>query len=204
MGKQRPTRRKLAQFFNWRVKVYLIDGKWLEGIIMGVDKHVNLVLKDAEETRLAKVKSTPEKELKRALGMTVVRGDQILYVIPVVYSGFNLCDTPQEMERKNVDQARARSNKAPPPGVSTAPKNTGNIPPGMPNGATIMGRGAPRPGMMVMPGMIPGMMPGMMGKPGMPPMMGKGFPQGAMRPPIFGAPPQHGKGPMMGPPPGKW
>merc|ERR1719495_2092776 len=155
MGKQRPTRRKLAQFFNWKIKATLIDDKIVEGIIMGVDKHFNVVLKDAEEKRLFKVKNSPDKEMKRMLGLTVIRGDEIQHIIPIQNSGLDLCDTPAVMEKKNVAQARARSNKEPPPGVTTAPK-PGEAGAGGPPGANPMMPGAGRGGMR--PGMPGGMM----------------------------------------------
>eukprot|EP00397_Hematodinium_sp_SG-2012_P042079 GEMP01046483.1.p1 GENE.GEMP01046483.1~~GEMP01046483.1.p1 ORF type:complete len:199 (+),score=35.31 GEMP01046483.1:71-667(+) len=193
MGKQRPTRRKLAQFFNWKIIVTLTNDRVVEGIIMGVDKHINIVLKDAEEKRYYKVKNKEPKELKRMLGLTVVRGTEILHVVPESNTGLDLCDTPLVMERKNVQQARDRSNKGPPPGVSAISKDAppphhsglpsflgagrGGMPFGMRPG------GPPMPGMM-MPGMMmPGMMPPGMMRPGMMPgMMRPGFPMGGMRP----------------------
>merc|ERR1719506_3074543 len=77
------TRRKLAQFFNWRVSVTLTDGRVLVGILMAVDRHVNLVLCNTEEYRRYKVRGKPEgKELKRMLGLVVLRGHGVLYVQP--------------------------------------------------------------------------------------------------------------------------
>jgi len=178
MGKHRPTRRKLAQFFNWRLRVTLTCGRVIEGIIMGVDKHLNLVLKDAEETIFYKVKCEENRALRRTLGMIVLRGNEILHVIALANTGQDLCDTPAVMEKKNVAQARARSNKQPPPGVSAiVSSNDPGGGRGMPHG---MGRGMlQHPGsqhggggilpMMPMPGMIrpgmPGLLPGMIRPP---------------------------------------
>ncbi|CAK9009613.1 unnamed protein product [Durusdinium trenchii] len=74
-----------------KVSVTLTDGRVLVGVLMAVDRHVNIVLCNTEEWathgdteyRKYKVKGKPEgKELKRMLGFIVVRGTGILYIQP--------------------------------------------------------------------------------------------------------------------------
>ncbi len=43
MGKTIPTRRKLATYFNYKVRVQCFDRQWI-GTLMGVDRHLNLIL----------------------------------------------------------------------------------------------------------------------------------------------------------------
>merc|ERR1719214_336664 len=102
------TRRKLAQFFNWRCSVTLIDGRVLVGILMAVDKHVNLVLCNAEEYRRYKVKGKPEgKELKRMLGFIILRGEWILYVQPEEMGKEELVEPVKPRKQKAAAKAAA-------------------------------------------------------------------------------------------------
>merc|ERR1712151_774328 len=101
MGKVKQTQRKLAQFFNWKVSVTLVDGRVLVGTLMAVDKHVNLVLCNTEEYRKYKVKGKPEgKELKRMLGFIVVRGVSVLYVQPEEAGKEDLVETDKPRKVK--------------------------------------------------------------------------------------------------------
>eukprot|EP00931_Biecheleriopsis_adriatica_P028522 TRINITY_DN1699_c0_g2_i1.p1 TRINITY_DN1699_c0_g2~~TRINITY_DN1699_c0_g2_i1.p1 ORF type:complete len:223 (+),score=62.28 TRINITY_DN1699_c0_g2_i1:76-669(+) len=195
MGKVRQTRRKLAQFFNWRVSVTLTDGRVLVGTLMAVDKHVNLVLCNTEEYRKYKVKGKPEgKELKRMLGFIVVRGTGVLYVQPEVMGKEELVETDRAKKAKAAPAApKAAAPAAPKPAAATAPTMNpaaalmaglpGMRPPGMMNPLLAM---AARPGMPGMPGMpglgLPGLMGagrgmGLPGMPGMPGMTGMTMPR---------------------------
>merc|ERR1719415_44864 len=101
-------RRKLSQFFNWRVSVTLVDGRVLVGTLMAVDRHVNLVLCNAEEYRKYKVRSKPEgKELKRMLGFIVVRGRNVLYVQPEELGKEELVETDKPKKFKAAPKAAA-------------------------------------------------------------------------------------------------
>lgn len=64
----------LNKSINSRVIVELKAGKEYRGILDGYDPHMNLVIKGAEEI--------VNGELKRRLELTVVRGDNVIYISP--------------------------------------------------------------------------------------------------------------------------
>mmetsp|Transcript_37693 Transcript_37693/g.87024 ORF Transcript_37693/g.87024 Transcript_37693/m.87024 type:complete len:194 (+) Transcript_37693:117-698(+) len=189
MGKVMMTRRKLAQFFNWRVSVTLTDGRVLVGVLMAVDRHVNLVLCHTEEYRRYKVRGKPEgKELKRMLGFIVVRGQGILYVQPEELGKEEIVEPVKARKSK----ANAKSAPAATPAkaaMPTLPQFPGGLPqlPGLPNMAALL---AARPGGM--PG-LPGM-PGLGGMPslpgGLPSLPGLQFPMGLLQGGIPGMSPR--------------
>ncbi|KAH7368346.1 hypothetical protein B0T11DRAFT_276868 [Plectosphaerella cucumerina] len=83
---------KMAGYINYRMRVTLNDGRQMTGQMLAFDKHMNLVLADTEEFRRIKRKQnkpaapgasgsagqTIETEEKRTLGLTIVRGAQIV------------------------------------------------------------------------------------------------------------------------------
>lgn len=68
---------------NCRVRITLIDGKYMIGQLLAYDKHMNLVVDDCEEFRSTKNKTKEDsKELRRSLGLVVIRGENVISLIP--------------------------------------------------------------------------------------------------------------------------
>jgi small nuclear ribonucleoprotein B and B' len=69
----------MLQHINYRMRITIQDGRQIVGKFMAFDKHMNIVLGDAEEYRVVKSKTTKEeKEQKRVLGLLVLRGEEII------------------------------------------------------------------------------------------------------------------------------
>lgn len=158
---------KLGKFVNWRMKITISEKRSFIGTFLAFDKHMNIVLVDAEETRKIKTKAGEEKELKRPLGLIILRGEHVISVT---------VDAPPLPKPKlpifKVPQGQTIATPGPRLGQqTTAP--TAQAPPVAPMGlvghiAMTMPGGMPPMGMAPMPGMMPGMPP--MGMPMMPPM----------------------------------
>ena len=52
---------KMLAFINARVRVTIVDGRHIVGRFLAFDRHMNLVLADAEEFRRLRKKKKPEK-----------------------------------------------------------------------------------------------------------------------------------------------
>jgi len=64
----------LASAVNKNVIVELKGKKEYRGVLDGYDQHMNLVLKNAEEL--------VNGQLARKLSLTIVRGDNVIYISP--------------------------------------------------------------------------------------------------------------------------
>lgn len=64
----------LNKSINQQVMVELKGKRGYRGILDGYDPHMNLVLKNAEETH--------ESQVVRKMELTIVRGDNVIYISP--------------------------------------------------------------------------------------------------------------------------
>ena len=72
----------MLKYVNYRLKITLKDSRTLVGVFLAFDRHMNMVLGDTEEFRRIKGKKGGgiklEKHAKRALGLVILRGDNIV------------------------------------------------------------------------------------------------------------------------------
>lgn len=72
-------RSKFLQWIDFRVRITIQDGRMMVGTFLAFDKHMNIVLADTEEYRITKVNKTgQQKQIKRTLGLVIVRGENII------------------------------------------------------------------------------------------------------------------------------
>ena len=70
---------KFLMWINYRIRVTLTDSRVLIGTFLAFDKHLNLVLSEAEEYSRIKAKNKKnDKERKRSLGLVIIRGDSVI------------------------------------------------------------------------------------------------------------------------------
>jgi small nuclear ribonucleoprotein B and B' len=141
------------------LRVTLHDGRTIIGTFLAFDKHLNLVLSDAEEFRILRKGGAAlieERTEKRSLGLVLIRGEN---VVSLAVEG----PPPPSVTGKTAAPSGgiARGRGAPMPG-------------GPPMGAVPMGLGAAPVHGVGAPGMMPPPPPPPGG--GMPPGMGRGMP----------------------------
>jgi small nuclear ribonucleoprotein B and B' len=173
---------KLLRYIEHRLRVSLADGRVIIGTFLAFDKHLNLVLVDAEEFRTLKNKKggaaaaraaiIEERQEKRSLGLIILRGEN---VVSVAVEG----PPPPSAAGARVNAGGPGMARGAGRGVVPPPNNVGGPPQGVPMGGAPMGLGAaPVHGVGGM-GMPPPPMggvppPGMMGRGMPPPGMGRG------------------------------
>ncbi len=156
---------KLLRYVEHRLRVTLHDGRSIIGTFLAFDKHLNLVLSEAEEFRILRKGGSAlleERTEKRSLGLVLIRGEN---VVSLAVEG----PPPPSVTGKASAMAggMARGRGAPMGGPMGVPPGA-MAPIGL-GAAPIHGVGAP--GMMPPPPPPP---PGMGGMP--PPGMGRGMP----------------------------
>lgn len=68
-------RSKFLQWIDFRVRITLQDARMMVGTFLAFDKHMNVVLADTEEYRITKTnKAGQHKQIKRTLGLVIIRG----------------------------------------------------------------------------------------------------------------------------------
>ena len=146
----------MLRYIEHRLRVTLLDGRYIIGTFLAFDKHLNLVLSDAEEFRMLKRKAgsaalLEERTEKRSLGLVLVRGENVISMAvegppPPSVSGKLTPGGPGQA--MGAGRGTLSNMSAPQPGLGAAPiHGVGGLPPpppplpgGMPPG---MGRGAP-------------------------------------------------------------
>ena len=79
---------KFMQWIDHRIRVTIDDSRMIVGTFLAFDKHFNLVISETEEYRRIKPKKKgksikegdPEKEIKRVLGLIILRGESIISI----------------------------------------------------------------------------------------------------------------------------
>lgn len=72
---------KLSKFKNHMVNIIVKDHRYFSGQLLDFDSHLNIVLKDAEEYRKNKRRKAGQRlEIKRNIGLIILRGDNVLRV----------------------------------------------------------------------------------------------------------------------------
>lgn len=68
----------MAQWLDYRVRVTINNERMMLGTFLAFDKYMNVVLADCEEFKRIKSKSGEEREIKRSMGLVLLRGEQIV------------------------------------------------------------------------------------------------------------------------------
>ena len=154
---------KMLAFINARVRVTIVDGRHIVGRFLAFDRHMNLVLADAEEFRRLKKKKTSDtthdfdnngEDVRRVLGFVLLRGEEVV----------SLAVEGPPVRVKKIKPHAAAADGIPLGAGVARPAGRGAPMPGMmpsSGAAAAVGQplaGGPPPGMMMPP---PGFRPGM-------------------------------------------
>ena len=153
---------KMLAYVNHGMRVTILDGRQIVGRFMAFDRHMNLVLADAEEFRKLPPKkglSEEDRHTRRVLGFLLLRGEE---VVSLTVEG----PPPQEDKRAQQAPAGPGSGRAagrgmpggvpgmPPPGLAGPAHGVGG-----PAAAAMRPQFAGAPVMRPPPGVVPGMPP---------------------------------------------
>jgi len=131
---------RLQQWLNYRVRVTITDLRVFVGTFMAFDRHMNLVIADCEEFRRVKVgkgAEAQEKEVKRMVGMMILRGDNVLSLT---------AEAPPPSDNKKEGEKAGGRGRGQVAGRGVAVAQQGGAPAGL--GASVRGLGGPAPGQM--------------------------------------------------------
>lgn len=74
---------KLLRYVEHRLRITLSDSRIITGTFLAFDKHLNLVLSDAQEFRMLKGSKSnvvEERQEKRNLGLIILRGENVVSI----------------------------------------------------------------------------------------------------------------------------
>ncbi|CAI4061055.1 hypothetical protein SUVZ_05G1010 [Saccharomyces uvarum] len=129
---------RLANLIDYKLRVLTQDGRVYIGQLLAFDKHMNLVLSDCIEERVPRTqldKLRPKKDSKdgaslnikvekRVLGLTILRGEQILSTVvedkPLLSKKERLVRDQKE-NKQAQKQTKQRKDKEKKPGKITKP-----------------------------------------------------------------------------------
>ena len=136
---------KFLIWINYRVRVTIQDSRMLVGTFLAFDKHMNLVLSDTEEFIKIKAKKPGDvdREQKRALGLVLLRGENIVSLSaesPPSQASKRFSDIPNVGQGKSQPIGRGSTATQAPSGLSGPGRGVGG--PGMLNMLPSTGRGA--------------------------------------------------------------
>jgi small nuclear ribonucleoprotein (snRNP)-like protein len=127
----------MMQWLNYRVRVTLHDTRVMVGTFMAFDRHMNVVLADCEEFRTIKPRSEEtEKEIKRMLGLVLLRGENIITIFP---------EAPPVREKKHLEAKSDGPGRSIPVSRGTLPVSTGGLTAPVGLTAPMRGVGGPAP-----------------------------------------------------------
>jgi small nuclear ribonucleoprotein B and B' len=111
------------RYVEHRLRVTLHDGRAIVGTFLAFDKHLNLVLSEAEEFRSIQQKAAvlEERTEKRSLGLILIRGENVVSLAvegppPVAKKAVTAPGGPGQ-----VAQGAGRGMLPPPPGGYAGP-----------------------------------------------------------------------------------
>lgn len=153
---------KMLAYINYRMRVTILDGRQIVGRFMAFDRHMNLVLGDAEEFRKLPPKkglTEEERQTRRVLGFLLIRGEE---VVSLTVEG----PPPQVDKRAQAQTAPAGPGSGKAAGRGMPGGQAGAPPPGLAGpvhgvGGIMAAQMQPRPQFSAPP-------QGMMRPPGMP------------------------------------
>ena len=71
----------MANWLNYKIRVTIQENRDIVGQFLAFDRHMNLIIGDAEEYRRSmKAKNKNEKPKKRDLGLVLLRGENIVSI----------------------------------------------------------------------------------------------------------------------------
>ncbi len=131
---------------EYRLRVTLHDGRYIIGTFLAFDKHMNLVLSEAEEFRLLKkggnsANVLEERTEKRSLGLVLIRGEN---VVSLAVEGPPPPTVMAKVTAGGPGQARGAGRgmiMPPPPSASAVPPPGSNMPPAGLGAAPVHGIG---------------------------------------------------------------